>query len=426
MMPGMDILYTKVNNNNMETLKVIAAWKPREIEIGTLLYEKVRQSEIYCFEYSDEWLISKDSLSIDQELPLVKGRMFSQNGIFKCFSDSLPDRWGKNLIDLRDYQISKTHSRLTSWDYLKTVEDSLRTGGFRFGESASFKVPSFADLHKIFEITKTVENSSRSHSFPTQPIDDSFLTAGSSVGGARPKACVKDGDSLYIAKFPSISDDIDKGKWEYFAHKMAENCGINVAQTSIVETKVGDSILLTKRFDRDGDRRIHMASSMSLLGFEDGTDGASGKGYLDIVEFIMNNCVDIDKNLEELYRRVAYSICIGNTDDHFRNHSFLLTDKGWTLSPAYDLNPSFERHHAILINEETDESDLDILLDSHESYMIDKKTAVSIVSDVVRSMKYWEKIAKQCGLSRSEMKYFSDRFSEGMKCSLGNSIRHHS
>ena len=412
-------LYMKVNDNNVKTLKVIAAWKPQEKEIGTLSYERVRQSEIYSFEYSDEWLCSKDSISIDQELPLVKGRMFSQNGIFKCFSDSLPDRWGKNLIDIRNHHISKVHTRLTSWDYLKAVEDSLRTGGFRFGKSAStFKVPLLSGLPEMTEISKAVEMAR--DVFPT----DSFLTAASAVGGARPKACVTDGNNLYIAKFPSIYDDIDKGKWEYFAHKMAEECGITVAETSIVETKEGKSILLTKRFDREGQERIHMASSMSLLGFEDGTDGASGKGYLDIVEFIMNNCVDIDKNLEELYRRVAYSISIGNTDDHFRNHSFLLTDKGWTLSPAYDLNPSLDWPHAILINEETDESDLDILLDSHESYMIDKNIAIGIVSDVVRSMKYWEKVARDCGLSRSEMKYFSDRFAEGVKCSLGNDIRH--
>ena len=153
-----------------------------------------------------------------------------------------------------------------------------------------------------------------------------------------------------------------------------------------------------------------MASSMSLLGYDDGTDGSCGKGYFDIVEFIVGNCADPEKNLEELYRRVAFSICIGNCDDHFRNHSFLLTEKGWTLSPAYDLNPSLDRHHAILINSETSESDLDILIDSSDEYMLDKKTARGIVSDVVREMKYWEKIARACGLSRSEMKYFSDRF----------------
>ena len=153
-----------------------------------------------------------------------------------------------------------------------------------------------------------------------------------------------------------------------------------------------------------------MVFLMLLFGYDDGTDGSSGKGYCDIVEFIVGHCADAEKNLEELYRRVAFGICIGNCDDHFRNHSFLLTEKGWILSPAYDLNPSLDRHHAILINSDTDESDLDILVDSSDEYMIDKKTARGIVSDVVREMKYWEKIARDCGLSRSEIKYFNNRF----------------
>ena len=397
----------------METIKVIAGWwLPEEKEIGTLSFEKVRQTEMYSFEYSNDWLKDSKSFSIDRELPLVKGRIFAENGIFKCFTDAMPDRWGRNLIEIRDYQVSKKRSRLTSWDYLINIEDSLRTGAFMIGEKEKtmFRVSLISDLHEMSEISKAVEKHYRSHSFPLQIIDESFLTAASAVGGARPKACVKDGEDLYIAKFPSISDDIDKGKWEHFAHRMAAECGIDVAETRIVESNKGDSILLSKRFDRDGTRRIHMASSMSLLGYDDGTDGSSGKGYCDIAEFIVGNCADAEKNLEELYRRVAFSICIGNCDDHFRNHSFLLTEKGWTLSPAYDLNPSLDRYHAILINSETDESDLDILIDSSDEYMLDKKTARGIVSDVVREMKYWEKIARACGLSRSEMKYFSDRF----------------
>ena len=397
----------------METIKVIAGWwLPEEYEIGTISYEKVRQTEMYSFEYSNDWLKDSKSFSIDRELPLVKGRIFAENGIFKCFTDAMPDRWGRNLIEIRDYQVSKKRSRLTSWDYLINIEDSLRTGAFMIGEKEKtmFRVPSISDLHEMNEISKIVEKHYQSHSFPSQIIDESFLTAASAVGGARPKACVKDGEDLFIAKFPSISDDIDKGGWEHFAHRMAAECGIDVAETRIVESNKGDSILLSKRFDREGTRRIHMASSMALLGYDDGTDGSSGKGYCDIVEFIVGNCADAEKNLEELYRRVAFNICIGNCDNHFRNHSFLLTEKGWTLSPAYDLNPSLDRYHAILINSETDESDLDILIDSCDEYMLDDKTARGIVSDVVREMKYWEKIARDCGLSRSEMKYFKDRF----------------
>ena len=394
----------------METIKVIAGWwLPEEKEIGILAFEKVRQAEMYSFEYSDDWLKDPKSFSIDRELPLVEGRMFAQNSVFKCFTDAIPDRWGKYIIRLKLRQQGSFKGNVSELDYIKNVDNSIRTGAFVIGEEKT-TIPSISDIHKMSEISRVVEKSYRSHSFPLQMIDDSFLTAASSVGGARPKACVKDGEDLYIAKFPSISDDIDKGKWEHFAHRMAAECGIDVAETRIVESNKGDSILLSKRFDREGTRRIHMASSMSLLGYDDGTDGSSGKGYCDIVEFIVGNCADAEKNLEELYRRVAFSICIGNCDDHFRNHSFLLTEKGWILSPAYDLNPSLDRHHAILINSETDESNLDILVDSSDEYMLDAKTARGIVSDVVREMKYWEKIARDCGLSRSEMKYFNNWF----------------
>ena len=396
----------------METVKVIAGWwLPEEYEIGTISYEKVRQTEMYSFEYSDDWLKDPKSFAIDRELPLVEGRLFSKNSAFKCFRDSMPDRWGKYIIRLKMRQYGDFKGNVSELDYIKNVDNYLRTGAFVIEEEkTTFRVPSISDIHKLSAISKVVEKHYQSHSFPSQIIDDSFLTAASAVGGARSKACVKDGEDLYIAKFPSISDDIDKGKWEHFAHRMAAECGIDVAETRIVESNKGDSILLSKRFDRNGEKRIHMASSMSLLGYDDGTDGSSGKGYFDIVEFIVGNCADAEKNLEELYRRVAFSICIGNCDDHFRNHSFLLTEKGWTLSPAYDLNPSLDRHHAILINTETDESDLDILVDSSDEYMLDAKTARGIVSDVVREMKYWEKIARDCGLSRSEMNYFRNRF----------------
>ena len=311
----------------METVKVIAGWLPEEYEIGTISYEKVRQTEMYSFEYSDDWLKDPKSFAIDRELPLVEGRLFSKNSAFKCFRDSMPDRWGKYIIRLKMRQQGDFKGNVSEFGYIKNADNSIRTGAFVIGEEEKTTFPSISDIHKMSEISKVVEKHYRSHSFPSQIIDESFLTAASAVGGARPKACVKDGEDLYIAKFPSISDDIDKGKWEHFAHRMAAECGIDVAETRIVESNKGDSILLSKRFDREGTRRIHMASSMSLLGYDDGTDGSSGKGYCDIVEFIVGNCADAEKNLEELYRRVAFSICIGNCDDHFRNHSFLLTEK---------------------------------------------------------------------------------------------------
>lgn len=162
------------------------------------------------------------------------------------------------------------------------------------------------------------------------------------MGGARPKANVIDTDkTLYVAKFPSRKDDYDVGLWEHFSHLLATKAGINAAKTKVLATGEKYHTLLSQRFDRTNDsKRIHFASAMTLLGLSDGDNATTGHGYLDIVDFIIQSCTDVERNLQELYRRVAFNICIGNTDDHFRNHGFLLTAKGWTLSPAYDMNPT--------------------------------------------------------------------------------------
>ena len=136
------------------------------------------------------------------------------------------------------------------------------------------------------------------------------------------------------------------------------------------------STLLSNRFDRTSDgRRIHYASALTMLGLKDGAGSEDGYGYLDIVDFIIRNCTDVEKNVRELYRRVVFNICIGNSDDHFRNHGFLLTAKGWTLAPAFDLNPTINRYQGIMISRDTNESDLDALLKAAEDYFIPKAEA---------------------------------------------------
>lgn len=244
------------------------------------------------------------------------------------------------------------------------------------------------------------------------------------MGGARPKACVKEGEDLYVAKFPSVGDEINISRWEYFAHSMAKECGIDAAECKVVSSKDSRDVLLSKRFDRtENGKRIHMASSLTLLGLNDGDGESTGKGYLDIVDFIgANGSVDMEKELEELYRRVAFNICIGNTDDHFRNHAFLLKKDGWHLSPAYDMNPTNKYYHSLLIDGYTNESSLDVLYDAHESYMLDETTARGIIKDVTRNMKYWESMALRCGLSRSDLKVFQERIEEGMKWKCGSTL----
>ena len=154
---------------------------------------------------------------------------------------------------------------------------------------------------------------------------------------------------------------------------------------------------------------------MTLLGLTDGCDAKTGNGYLDIVDFILQNCCDVEQNLRQLYRRVAFNIAIGNSDDHFRNYGFLLTSRGWTLSPAYDMNPTMNEYQALLINSTTNHADLQVLLDSSEEYMIGKDDAVHIIEEVKAGVKYWKSIATRLGIAKREMDVFEQVYQRSVK-----------
>ncbi len=226
----------------------------------------------------------------------------------------------------------------------------------------------------------------------------------------RPKANVRDTDgSLWIAKIPSVNDDYDVALWEFWAHKMAGGAGIDVPEMRLL-TLPGQKYhtLLSKRFDRDGEQRIHFASAMTLCGLQDGADATTGNGYLDIVDMIIGNSgfADPQTALEQLYRRVAFSIAIRNHDDHFRNHGFLLTEKGWVWSPAYDLNPSDFSTQSLLISRDSNESSLDVLLDAAGDYMLSAGQAKQIIDEVCAAMTNARQVARQCGISDHEMARF--------------------
>lgn len=222
-----------------------------------------------------------------------------------------------------------------------------------------------------------IETSEEKNLLPAKKWLTQLLHPGTSLGGARPKASVVDKDGrLTVAKFPSRKDDYDVALWEHFCHTMGRKAALNVAET---RTIIGEeyNILLSKRFDRNSDgKRIHFASALTLLGLTDGDNASNGYGYIDIIDFIIQHGSNVEQNLEELYRRVAFYIIVGNSDDHFRNHGFLLTRKGWELSPAYDINPTLSDSQSLLINCNTNESDLNILLESSGDYLLSAKRAI--------------------------------------------------
>lgn len=155
---------------------------------------------------------------------------------------------------------------------------------------------------------------------------------------------------------------------------------------------------------------------MSLLGLKDGDNAQGGYGYLDIVDFILQCCHDVEHNLQELYRRVAFNICIGNSDDHFRNHGFLLTAKGWTLSPAYDMNPTLNEYQSLLINGTSNKANLKVLLDSCGDYMISEQAAREIVAEVQNAVMDWKEVADSLQIAHREQDLFRERFLLNQKC----------
>ena len=407
-------------------------WLKEPRLVGELSYESLRGSDSYGFCYSNEWLKDYGSLFLSDDLNNYPGQQYTapDKDIFGCFSDALPDRWGRTLINRREQILAKDEKRpvrrLSSFDYLIGIEDFSRMGGFRFKESMdgdyinaseTLRIPPLTDIRELIAASSEIEKSEEEDQLPEMRWIAQLVQPGSSLGGARPKASVLDENkNLCIAKFPSRKDDYDAGLWEHFSHLLAKKAGINAAETRVISTNDKYHTLLSRRFDRREDgRRIHFASAMTLLGLNDGANANTGNGYLDIVDFIIQNCTNVEDNLKELYRRVAFNICIGNTDDHFRNHGFLLTVKGWTLSPAYDMNPTVNEYQSLLISTDSNKADLSILLDGCEDYMLNRKTAENIVLEVVEAVKKWRELVARLDISEREMDMFAGVLDERCK-----------
>lgn len=402
-------------------------WLQEPEFIGELCYEKLRGSDSYAFKFDNDWLNLHAGIKLSEDINNYPGMQYTLpgNDIFGCFSDALPDRWGRTLLKRREQLQAEEEKRaprnLSSFDYLVGIDDFSRMGGFRFKKekdggfinvSPSLKIPPLTEIRELIYASQEIEKCEEEDVMPEKKWIAQLIQPGTSLGGARPKAGVLDEEGrLCIAKFPSRNDDYDAGLWEHFSHLLALQAGIHVAETRLWGGLGKYHTLLSKRFDRtDEGRRIHFASCMSLLGLKDGDNAQGGYGYLDIVDFILQGCCDVETNLRELYRRVAFNICIGNSDDHFRNHGFLLTPKGWTLSPAYDMNPTNNLYQSLLINAVSNKADIQVLLESCEDYMINRNVAQGIIKDVQAAVSNWEVLAKQLQIPQREQAMFKDRF----------------
>lgn len=412
----------------MERLEVIASfdWLEQEETIGYLEYDSLKGRDVFSFEFTRQWIKSHPDIILGADLQPFTGKQYAEpgRGIFGCFADCLPDFWGRLLMDLKAKQSASRMVKLSDWDYLKGIEDTLRVGGFRFKNpdtghylnySENYQVPPIISIDELVEAARKIEEEEFSQNGPDNRWIERLLKPGTSVGGARPKACVTDGKDLYIAKFPSTVDRWNEGRWEFFANKLAELCGIQTTESRLIPSENGHDIFLSKRFDRTADgKRVHMASALNMLGLTLEEAQKDLHSYHEIADFMALNGTHVEQSIQELYRRIAFNICIGNADDHLKNHSFILTKKGWELSPVYDINPSIFETHSLLIDGISNKSSLGNLYKAHQLYRLDKDTAYGIIKEVTRNMKNWKSIASDCSISDGEMELFSQRFEVGM------------
>ncbi len=392
--------------------------------VGTIHVSNVRGKEFYSFEYADEWLALNETI-LDPDLHMYGGRQFVSDDktIFGVFADSCPDRWGRRLMmrreELRAKIAQERPKKLLESDYLLGVYDEARMGGLRFkseidGEFLSndkdFATPPWTSLRELEQASIALENDDNKLN---EKWLKQLLAPGSSLGGARPKASVLAPDgSLWIAKFPSKNDDSNVGAWEMVVHDLAKMCGLNVPEAKLEKLSKLGSTFLSKRFDKCGTKRIHFSSAMTMLGKKDGADAADGSSYLEIASFLKANGAKPKRDLLELWKRIVFSMAVSNTDDHFRNHGFVLSSEGWELSPLYDVNPDLYGEY-LSLNVDSDNSiiDFDLAVEAAKYYGVDKKQAVKeveLVKDTVKNN--WRKLAKKYAIGKSETDRYASAF----------------
>lgn len=381
--------------------------------MGMLQRQVTRGKEVLSFEYEKKWLERGDSRLLDPQLQFVTGRQFTDtSGNFGIFTDSAPDRWGRMLIQRRTNREAGPVP-LFDTDYLLAVCDISRLGGLRFkaGEDSPFlaedhelPVPPMHRLRELEEASRNFEDADPSDPHYREWLN-LLLAPGTSLGGARPKATVMDpAENLWVAKFPSRSDEFDIGAWEFLVYDLARQAGIMTVETRIESFSKSGHTFLIKRFDRAGEDRIHFASAMTLLGYHDGEDAETGASYLDLVELIEQISECPVKDLEELWRRMVFNMLIHNTDDHLRNHGFLLGSEGWRLSPVYDINPQpWPGGLSLNVNESGNDCDLELARSVAEYFRLNARRADEVITQLRSVVRCWEGCAKSLSISKEEI-----------------------
>jgi len=397
-------------------------------KVGVLTASITRGREIFSFEYEKSWLKGGHSFQLDPQLQLYEGNFHVTEGIenFGAFLDSSPDRWGRTLMQRREALLAKEEKRpvktLMPSDYLLGVYDQTRMGALRFKIDGPFlddhkniPTPPWTSIRELEQASLFLESdgSEEDPGFSTQL--KLLFAPGSPLGGARPKASVLDPSGhLWIAKFPSRDDLKDVGGWEAVVYELAKKCGITVTEARAQKFANKYHTFLAKRFDRlSNGKRVHFSSAMTLLQYKDGDNHQAGVSYLELADFISSNGAPskVNRDLEELWKRIVFSIAVSNSDDHLRNHGFLLSEEGWELSPAYDINPN-EMADGLSLNISWDSNaqDFDLAKSIAQDFRVSPAKANEIVDKVKAEVCTWGKVAEGYGISRSERQRMEKAF----------------
>lgn len=389
--------------------------------VGRLWTRSRGGCENASFEYDRAWLSESMRFALEPALGLGSGQFHSGSDrpLFGAIGDSTPDRWGRMLMRRAErHRAASTGNdprALREIDYLLGVDDEARTGALRFasqpggpflGDRSHGRIPPLVELPKLLAATNHVLADTA-----TGEDLQILLAPGSSLGGARPKASVLDGDGqLLIAKFPNSSDEIDIVRWEEVALRLARRAGVNVSRSRL-ERIGGRYVLLLQRFDRKLQIRVPYLSAMSVLGAGANEDHS----YLELADALRRYGASPRSDLRDLWRRIVFSVLISNTDEHLRNHGFLYVGpQGWTLSPAFDLNPvPLDVRPRILstaITFDDATASLELAFEVAEYFEMDAATARRTAAEVGSAVSAWRSEAAELGISKAEIERMASAF----------------
>ena len=377
------------------------------------------------FHYERDWLREPRAFALDPDLSLDDYPFFPKPelGNFGVFLDSSPDRWGQTLMKRREALQAKDENRtprtLYAWDFLIGVQDFTRQGALRFRRAGtdtflgdeSMAAPPVTTLRELETVA---------YQLTSRRIDDLdalrkwlavLVAPGASLGGARPKANFTETDgSLWIGKFPARDDDRDVGAWEYLAHTLAQKAGIDVPPAKQIRLNNDFHTFCIQRFDRVQGKRRFYASAMTLLRKEH----SEGTSYLELAQFLraQGDAAYINTDLEQLFRRVVFNVAIGNRDDHLRNHGFVLSETGWRLAPAFDVNPNIDKaEHVLNIDDADNRPSLTTVLDTAAFYGLDDNQAHQIMEEVAAAVDGWQSTARKTGIAGADINLMASAFS---------------